>query len=345
MTSYELLRSIVKRVNVKGLTSFLGVLVGLACVVLGITRVDWPGTWAVFRHLNPTYVAAAIVLLLVFFLANTERWRYLLDTAATVPRRRLFGYLMIGYMVNAVFPLHPGDVTRATLLRYREMVPITTALTSVLLERLLDVLTISLLGFALSFLVELPRVMTTALQIFAACAITATAVLIAMSTNHLPGEHLLWRTLRLAPVRIADFVAARAEQFVQALRVLHDADRLPKILLADAIAWIALGLAMVAFSHALRMDVPWMAGFLVLIVTSLGAALPGPPGSVGVYHVLTVLALSVWSVDTETAVAFALVAHTTAIALHIGLGAISALVLNVHYSRTIRRPNEQQARF
>jgi uncharacterized membrane protein YbhN (UPF0104 family) len=236
-------------------------------------------------------------------------------------------------------------VTRATLLRYREMVPITTALTSVLLERLLDVLTISLLGFALSFLVELPRVMTTALQIFAACAITATAVLIAMSTNHLPGEHLLWRTLRLAPVRIADFVAARAEQFVQALRVLHDADRLPKILLADAIAWIALGLAMVAFSHALRMDVPWMAGFLVLIVTSLGAALPGPPGSVGVYHVLTVLALSVWSVDTETAVAFALVAHTTAIALHIGLGAISALVLNVHYSRTIRRPNEQQARF
>src|SRR3712207_7500154 len=45
-------------------------------------------------------------------------------------------------------------------------------------------------------------------------------------------------------------------------------------------------------SHALHMGVPWTAGFLVLVVVSLGAAIPGPPGAVGVFHVLTVLALS-----------------------------------------------------
>jgi uncharacterized protein (TIRG00374 family) len=336
MRSSEFLNRLAKQVNMKGISSFLGALIGLACVALGIARVDWPETWVVFRQLDPIYMVIGMALLLACFLANAMRWRYLLDTAQTVPRRRLFGYLMIGYMANAVLPIRPGDVTRATLLRYRDMVPITTALTSLLLERLLDVLNILLIGFALSFLVDLPGIVTTALQIIATGAITATAFLIAMSTNHIPGERLLGLALRWAPARVADFVAARAGQFVQALRVLHHSDRLPKILLADAFSWTALGLSMVAFTHALHMNVPWTAGFLVLVVTSLGAAIPGPPGSVGVFHVLTVLALSVWSVDTETAVAYALVAHTTAIALHVGLGALSALVLNVKIFRAGR---------
>ena len=42
-----------------------------------------------------------------------------------------------------------------------------------------------------------------------------------------------------------------------------------------------------------------MAGFLVWTLTSLGAAIPAPPGPVGVYRVLTVLALLVCSGDTR----------------------------------------------
>jgi uncharacterized protein (TIRG00374 family) len=337
MKNSKPVKRLAQRVSVKGVSAVLGVLIGVACVALGVARVDWAETWAVFRHLDLGYMAIGVGLLLTCFLANAERWRHLLDTAHAVPRHRLLGYLMTGYMGNAVLPMRPGDVTRATLLRLRDMVPITTALTSLLLERLLDVLTVLSIGFALSFLVDLPRVVTTALQIFALGALTATAVLVAMSTNFIPGERLLSIVLRWAPARVADFVMARAGQFVQALGVLHHMDRLPKILLADVASWTALGLSMVAFSHALHMDVPWTAGFLVLVVTSLGAAIPGPPGAVGVFHVLTVLALSVWSVDTEVAVAFALVAHTTAIALHVGLGAVSAFILNIRVVRA-RRP-------
>jgi glycosyltransferase 2 family protein len=325
--------NILKRVSVKGAGSVLGLLIGAVCVTLGITRVDWPETWDVFRRLDPVYLALGVALLLICFLANAERWRYLLDTERPIARHRLLGYLMIGYMGNAVFPMRPGDLTRATLLRYRDMVPITTALTSLVLERLLDVLTVLLIGFALSFMVDLPRVVTTALQVFAVAALSATAILVAMSTNLIPGERLLALALRWAPARLANFVAARAGQFIQALGVLHHLDRVPKILLTDIAAWTALGLSMVSFAQALHLGVPWTAGFLVLVVVSLGAAIPGPPGAVGVFHVLTVLALSVYSVDTEMAVAFALVAHTTAIALHIGLGAASAFILNVRVVR------------
>jgi uncharacterized protein (TIRG00374 family) len=315
---------------VKRVSLFAGAFVGIACVAVGIARLDWAETWSVFKRVDHLYLFIAILLLLICFSAFAERWRHLLDTTHAVPRRRFFGYLMIGYMMNAVVPMRPGDVIRATLLRQQHHIPIATALTSVLLERLFDVLTLVLLGLLLSFLVDLPGAVRVGLRTFSAVALIGTTVLLGLSAERISGERLARVTLFWAPPRVVAFLAARADQFVQALRVLRQRRRLPWILLADLVGWCACGLSMFAFTQALHIDVPWTAGFLILVATSLGAAIPGTPGSVGVFHVLAVMALSVWSVDIETAVAFALVAHTSAVALHIGLGALSASLLKLH---------------
>jgi Lysylphosphatidylglycerol synthase TM region len=57
---------------------------------------------------------------------------------------------------------------------------------------------------------------------------------------------------------------------------------------------------------AFHVPAPPEAALLVLVVTNLGAAIPSSPASLGVYHVLAVLALSVWNIDTTVAVAFAI---------------------------------------
>jgi hypothetical protein len=55
------------------------------------------------------------------------------------------------------------------------------------------------------------------------------------------------------------------------------------------------------------------------------------------------MALSVWSVDLETAVAYALVAHSTSTALHLGLGSISALALGVDIAGLASRRSDAEA--
>jgi hypothetical protein len=55
------------------------------------------------------------------------------------------------------------------------------------------------------------------------------------------------------------------------------------------------------FTLSFGLKVPYLAGSLIMVATSLGASIPSAPGSAGVFHVLTVLALSVWSVPTEEA--------------------------------------------
>jgi uncharacterized membrane protein YbhN (UPF0104 family) len=72
---------------------------------------------------------------------------------------------------------------------------------------------------------------------------------------------------------------------------------------------------------------------LVLVATTLGAIVPSSPGSLGVYHAMAVMALSVWHVDTSVAVAFAIASHALAIALHISLGACCAWLEGIRMKR------------
>jgi uncharacterized membrane protein YbhN (UPF0104 family) len=75
---------------------------------------------------------------------------------------------------------------------------------------------------------------------------------------------------------------------------------------------------------------PVAAALVVLIAVSLAAAIPSSPGAVGIYHAVAIVALSMWDVPVSMALAFALVTHAVGMALHIGLGAVSASALGVH---------------
>lgn len=73
-----------KGANTKSVRIIGGALIGFLCVALGIARVDWHETWAVFGKLDQFYSISAVALLLTCFIANTERWRYLLDTKQAI---------------------------------------------------------------------------------------------------------------------------------------------------------------------------------------------------------------------------------------------------------------------
>src|SRR5262249_46505777 len=90
------------------------------------------------------------------------------------------------------------------------------------------------------------------------------------------------------------------------------------------IGWGALTVSVLMLIEAFQINVPLSAAILVLVATNLGAVIPSSPGSLGVYHFMAVLALSVWGVDTSTAVAFAIASHALAIGVHIVLGMAGA---------------------
>src|SRR5262249_7481281 len=100
--------------------------------------------------------------------------------------------------------------------------------------------------------------------------------------------------------------------------------------------WSMLSASLTMFPLSFGLKVPYLAGSLIMIATSLGASIPSAPGSAGVFHVLTVLALSVWNVPTEKAVAVGVLVHGMTITLHIVLGGLCAWLAGIQLS-SLRR--------
>jgi uncharacterized protein (TIRG00374 family) len=309
--------------------SIIGVSVTVVIIWLGLSRIDLKELIAALRVARWDQVALGGILVVAAIGFFSIRWRLLLQGGEKVPLRLSFTYLSIGYMTNAILPLRPGDLVRAYLCGRRHGIAVSATLSSVVVERIFDVLTIVVIGFLVSALVELRHAVVMGLRVFALAGVAGFTFLFVLSfwsrwIEHIawlnPGEHtFFWLTA----------LFQRLEYFCQALTVLHDIPRLGLVSVLSFLGWGLLAAAMSSFIHALGIEVPTLAGALMMVVTNLGAVIPSAPGSLGVFHFLTVLALSIWQVPLSLAAAVAVLAHGVSIGIHIALGTLCAWLAGI----------------
>ena len=94
------------------------------------------------------------LLLFVFYWIKAWRWRMLLAPLGDFRTGRLFPPVMIGFAFNNVLPAHLGEFVRVFVFSKQERQPFTPVLTSVVLERVLDI--IAILGLLMLGLVFVP---------------------------------------------------------------------------------------------------------------------------------------------------------------------------------------------
>jgi glycosyltransferase involved in cell wall biosynthesis len=87
------------------------------------------------------------------FVMRTWRWSVLLRTSGhVVPRDILFKSLMFGYLLNYFLPARAGDIARGAALKYTRRTPMGISLTTIVIERAIDMLTLAfLLGAGASY--------------------------------------------------------------------------------------------------------------------------------------------------------------------------------------------------
>jgi uncharacterized protein (TIRG00374 family) len=302
----------------------MGFALTAGCLVLGAVVVDWPRTLQSIAEANRPLIALAVLLLVTTFCIFALRWRQLIAVDDPLPFRHVFNFLMIGYLANAVLPARPGDIIRAVLWRQSYHISFSIGVASVVLERLFDVLAVCMLGFSISVVITLPPAVVWALYSFAAAAVGLIAVLTLLSWRQTSVHRLLSRYPKLSSHPWARFAIEWLRRFVQAIKVVRSPTRLALSVALTCIGWAMLGLYLMIMVIAFRLPAPLAAALLVLVMTNLGAAIPSSPSSLGVYHVLAVLGLSLWNIDTSAAVAFAIGSHALVITLQILIGLICA---------------------
>jgi uncharacterized protein (TIRG00374 family) len=269
------------------------------------------------------WVAAAVASGVLAILLRSQRWRVLLRPVAAVPLAASFSATAIGFAATAVLPLRLGEVIRPALLARRVGFGVTPALSSVVLERLFDMLFVILCFLVLSFIYPLPADLRRAAFLLGVAAVVGFAVLLLAQRNRGRAERLLDAVLGRLPAALGRGVRPLASGFFDALGALESGRIVGTVIGYSALLWTANALPFLFTILALGISVPLVPAALAsIVIVAAFVFMPQAPGFLGTWQAACVLALDLFGVPKDLAVGFSLLSWLVQMVVNVGLGGI-----------------------
>ena len=283
---------------------FLGLLVSLCCLVLVLRGVQWDAVAAILGDMRLLPLVAAVAVEFLTFWAIAARWQRLFAPLTLPSRASLFEILTIAQLVNGVLPAKLGPLVRAYLAGQGESKGVAFALTTIVGEKLVEGISLLVIGACLLPFVPLQDWLRPATWVGAALLLFALGLVLWVAFRREAARRWMRRLLGRWP-RLFD----TAESALAALRVWQD----PRAVLA-LVGWSMLIWAMTVVLNqlllwSLGIEVPLVAPLLLLVVLQVGVRVPSSPGSIGVFHYLSVLTLALFGVDKDLAFAYGVLLH------------------------------------
>lgn len=291
--------------------TIFGVVITAFFIWLVLRNVDFRQLAANFRQAKIPYIASAIVLFYVGYAFRIERWRLMLMKKNSELRwSECAGPLMASVAANNVLPFRAGDILRAFAFNERLGVCVSTSLTSLFVERLLDLLMlISFLGIALAYFgMNSSALVEVGGSVLIIAAIVILFLLFFPSLFRRPAFFI---SDLIANINTLYGVKLR-EEFLKIFSALdHTSSRvtISKLISWSIIAWIAEGLVFWLVALSIPSISNDLAVWIALPLGTLSTVMPSTPGYLGTFDYFTAESMVAMGNSSAASVAFAFVVH------------------------------------
>lgn len=313
---------------------WLGILFSAACIALIFIFIRPADLVAALRTARYGYLLLTILGILLFLILRAVRWRFMLNNDVSVAQ--VFHIQNIGYMLTMLLPLRLGDVARAVLIGNVPPVTLARGLSTMLVERLLDMIfMVTILPFTLAEVGTLPAEFREAARLFGVAAVIGIIVLI-IAANARPFTLRITRAiLNKAPFLDTDAWTQRADDLLAGLSSLTRLRDGVILALLSIIVWLPIILAYYAGLLAINIQPTLSMTLLTMCAAAFSIAAPSSPGQIGVFHAGVTFALTaVLNQPEANALSFAVLYHaintiTLILMGFIGLGGAGMSFRNV----------------
>lgn len=258
------------------------------------------------RLADYTLALLGVLISLLWLVVRGFAWRALMQEGASYSK--VFLTLNEGYLINNLLPLRLGEIARAYLLSRKSTLSFWQVLSSILIERSMDIaLAVGVLLVSLPFVVGASWARQAALGagLLVVFVFAALYLLARFRAQALSGFQRLGSRVPLL-LRLG---GQAAPAFFDGLAVLTNARAFWR-----ASGWMLLNWGIAILQYYLMLAAFVQTPGLILAtfslgVSALGVAAPSSPGAVGVMELSVVGALSLFNLDASTALAFAFTLH------------------------------------
>lgn len=288
----------------------IGLLVSAFFIYLTLPSLHLPDVIQALRHANYWWVLPGVAVYFVGLWARAWRWHYALRHLKSIPVRRLFPLICIGYFGNNVYPFRAGEFIRSYVLKRRQEIAITSSLATVIIERVFDGLVMLLFVFLALPFAPMPAQYRNLVIILTALMVAAAAIFIwmAMRPQRMAAVYG-WMAGRVLPARIRTRTDDIYHRFMEGLASLGHAEAVLMIFGTSVVIWLLETVKYWFVMHAFDFQV----GFIVLMLmnglVNLATTLPSAPGYIGTFDTPGIETLVAFGVERNLAASYTFTLH------------------------------------
>ena len=254
----------------KSISSIISIIISIACLYFFYKEVD---SFTVFfqqiQGAEYRYILISIILLCFTVFIRSLRWNVLLGGDKKL--YSLFKIQMIGYFGNNILPLRGGEVLKGFLLGEKENISKSYALSTIIIERFLDMLMLLFFGILCIFISPITKIGETPLYYL---------LIIILGTIGLFVLFFILISKFFGRIKIIQnfmdklVLAYKSLSFTQFIYVN----------LYGALIWVIYWINVELIFEAFNVSVDLYQSLIILIVASVINSIPSLPGSWGTFH-------------------------------------------------------------
>lgn len=310
------LLGLANRVSTRWQTVMLNVGISLVFLDFVFAEIEWEKFAQALLQANYWWLIPSTVFVFIHLYFRTLRWQWLLKPLGEVGFWPAFRALVIGITGNVVLPARAGEFIRAYVIGRSAGVSKTGAFATLVVERILDGLTVLLVLLGVIIFGIHNEALQRAGMLGALFYVGALVVLFVFMAQRHWADAVIHKIL---PDRVATPVIGILDGFTSGLAVLKNPQQLGMVLLWNIFTWAAIPIsfyfALLAFDFG--SPVTWEAAVLMLPAMALALTVPGAPAGVGLVQFAVKLTLDTTFAGLPVAADFAEKVAAASLVIHI----------------------------
>ncbi len=288
----------------KKIISIIGIAISLFFLYVTFLKINFATLYEEIKKINIFLYLIAILLNFLILYLKSFRLHIFLSTIKKTKLSTIFQSCMVGQMANNILPIKIGEIIKIHLIGKKETISRTSVGSSLLADKLFETISMVLLFCIIPlFLDNLETWLVTTIILIAiiSCALYGILLFFVFKKHRSPkNPHKEW-------------LQQKWIQISNGLSLLKKLKSNIYVLLLSLLMWIVFIISLYCVQLSLHVTLPITASLLVLITTSVAAAIPSAPSNIGHYEFAGIVAYSFFNLSRETSLGIILLFH----AIHI----------------------------
>jgi len=287
----------------------LGILISIILVYLSFKGIKLQDVVSDLRKIQLSYVIFFLLIGALVQYLRSYRWGIILQPLEKIDQLSLFSVTSVGFLAIAAIPARIGELARPYLISQKSSIKMSSALGTIIVERVLDSFTVLTIAVVVLFFTDLPSWMIKSSIIFFMLALAIFCFMLFMILNRETALKFIKIILNKLPGTLAHKIDGLIHHFIDGFQIVTNINLLLYLIFLSAVIWLTNVLAIYILLMSFGFNLPLIASFVLMIILIVGIAIPTAPGFIGNWHFACVLGLSIFGLPKVEALSFAVVYH------------------------------------